>query len=128
MMMHFCWLLSSGWNRHSGILKRFTMNAELSERVKARLVQSGEEERIRELLKTRLVSCGWKDELKAEARKLIKERGWSQESVHSFFILRHLDIFPYFINQLSCLGVLSTITLSALIRAAGCHRFVLQTR
>lgn len=51
------------------------MNAELSERVKARLVQSGEEERIRELLKTRLVSCGWKDELKAEARKLIKERG-----------------------------------------------------
>lgn len=51
------------------------MNAELSERVKARLVESGEEERIRELLKTRLVSCGWKDELKAEARKLIKERG-----------------------------------------------------
>ncbi|OQR79124.1 enhancer of yellow 2 transcription factor-like [Tropilaelaps mercedesae] len=73
------------------------MNAELSERVKARLVQSGEEERIRELLKTRLVSCGWKDELKAEARKFIKERGVNNvnvDEVHTHLMPKARSIIP----------------------------------
>lgn len=47
----------------------------LQESINARLVQSGEKERLRALLRERLVECGWRDELKARCRTIIKTKG-----------------------------------------------------
>ena len=47
----------------------------LQETINARLVQSGEKERLRALLRERLVECGWRDELKARCRTIIKTKG-----------------------------------------------------
>eukprot|EP00976_Prorocentrum_cordatum_P084465 1185658-Prorocentrum_minimum.AAC.4 len=49
----------------------------LQETINAKLVQSGEKERLRQLLRERLVECGWRDELKAKCRVIIKQRGLS---------------------------------------------------
>ncbi|XP_003737071.1 transcription and mRNA export factor ENY2 [Galendromus occidentalis] len=51
------------------------MNQELSNRIRQKLVATGEEERLKELLKTRLLSSGWRDELSAVAREYLKAKG-----------------------------------------------------
>mmetsp|Transcript_30411 Transcript_30411/g.51244 ORF Transcript_30411/g.51244 Transcript_30411/m.51244 type:complete len:105 (-) Transcript_30411:294-608(-) len=53
----------------------------LQETINAKLVQSGEKERLRQLLRERLVECGWKDDLKAKCRTIIKQRGLSNVTV-----------------------------------------------
>ncbi|XP_022648391.1 transcription and mRNA export factor ENY2-like [Varroa destructor] len=66
------------------------MTTELCERVKARLVESGQEELLKESLKTKLASCGWRDELKAEARKLIRDRGLTNVTIDEL----HAHLMP----------------------------------
>lgn len=53
----------------------------LQESINARLVQSGEKERLRALLRERLVECGWRDELKARCRTIIKTKGINNVTV-----------------------------------------------
>ena len=48
----------------------------LQEGINARLVQSGERERLKQLLRERLIECGWRDELKEQCKCIVKERGF----------------------------------------------------
>jgi enhancer of yellow 2 transcription factor len=48
----------------------------LQEGINAKLVQSGERERLKQLLRERLVECGWRDELKEQCKRIVKERGF----------------------------------------------------
>lgn len=48
----------------------------LQEGINARLVQSGERERLKQLLRERLIECGWRDELKEQCKRIVKERGF----------------------------------------------------
>ena len=50
-------------------------NQELKSAINARLVQSGEKERLKEHLRLRLIECGWKDQLKLAAKEAIRKRG-----------------------------------------------------
>ena len=48
----------------------------LQEVINAKLVQSGERERLKQLLRERLVECGWRDDLKEQCKRIVKERGF----------------------------------------------------
>ena len=48
----------------------------LQDVINAKLVQSGERERLKQLLRERLVECGWRDELKEQCKRIVKERGF----------------------------------------------------
>lgn len=48
----------------------------LQEGINARLVQSGERERLKQLLRERLIECGWRDELKEQCKRIVKDRGF----------------------------------------------------
>ena len=50
--------------------------ASLQDLINAKLVQSGERERLKRLLRERLVECGWRDELKEQCKRIVKERGF----------------------------------------------------
>ena len=52
----------------------------LQEGINAKLVQSGERERLKQLLRERLVECGWRDELKEQCKRIVKERGFENIS------------------------------------------------
>lgn len=43
--------------------------------IHARLVQSGEKDKLKEHLKVRLIECGWRDQLKIRAKEVIKTEG-----------------------------------------------------
>ncbi|EEH55815.1 uncharacterized protein MICPUCDRAFT_44519 [Micromonas pusilla CCMP1545] len=48
----------------------------LQEGVNAKLVSSGERERLKQLLRERLIECGWRDELKEQCKRIVKARGF----------------------------------------------------
>ena len=52
----------------------------LQEGINAKLVQSGERERLKQLLRERLVECGWRDDLKEQCKRIVKERGFENIS------------------------------------------------
>ena len=47
----------------------------LQESINARLVESGERERLKQLLRERLIECGWRDDLKEQCKRIVRERG-----------------------------------------------------
>mmetsp|Transcript_40351 Transcript_40351/g.77128 ORF Transcript_40351/g.77128 Transcript_40351/m.77128 type:complete len:105 (-) Transcript_40351:2936-3250(-) len=53
----------------------------LQESIQAKLIQSGEKERLRALLQERLIECGWRDDLKARCRAILKRRGLANVTV-----------------------------------------------
>ena len=48
--------------------ERQKRDEQIRETIIAKLVETGEKDRLKEMLRDRLVSCGWRDELKSFAR------------------------------------------------------------
>jgi len=47
----------------------------------AKLVETGEKERLKEMLRERLVACGWRDELKEYCKEVIRRKGLEKVTV-----------------------------------------------
>ena len=47
----------------------------------AKLVETGEKDRLKEMLRERLVTCGWRDELKEFCKDVIRRKGLEKVTV-----------------------------------------------
>jgi enhancer of yellow 2 transcription factor len=47
----------------------------------AKLVETGEKDRLKEMLRDRLVQCGWRDELKEFCKDVIRRKGLEKVTV-----------------------------------------------
>ncbi len=47
----------------------------------AKLVETGEKDKLKELLRDRLISCGWRDELKEHCKTVIRQKGLEKVTV-----------------------------------------------
>jgi len=48
-------------------------NEEIAAAIDARLVESGEKDKLKEYLRLRLLECGWRDQVKLAAKNCIRE-------------------------------------------------------
>ncbi|XP_044535578.1 transcription and mRNA export factor ENY2-like [Gracilinanus agilis] len=49
-------------------------DAQIRATIKQKLIETGEQEWLKELLRVKLIECGWKDQLKAHCKDVIKEK------------------------------------------------------
>lgn len=50
-------------------------NNRIQNSIKAKLIETGERERLRENLQEKLIKCGWTSEVTAQCRDIIKKQG-----------------------------------------------------
>ncbi|RNA05288.1 transcription and mRNA export factor ENY2 isoform X2 [Brachionus plicatilis] len=49
--------------------------------INAKLIETGERERLREALQLKLVECGWTKEVTAHCQEIVKKRGFENISI-----------------------------------------------
>lgn len=47
----------------------------------AKLVETGEKDKLKEMLREKLSECGWREELKEHCKKIIREKGVEKVSI-----------------------------------------------
>ncbi|CAF1396475.1 hypothetical protein I4U23_017434 [Adineta vaga] len=50
-------------------------NAQIRASLNAKLIESGERERMKQLLRQRLMEYGWRDQMKAYCKDIVKQKG-----------------------------------------------------
>jgi enhancer of yellow 2 transcription factor len=92
--------------------ERLKRDEQIRETIMAKLVESGEKDKLKEMLRDRLIQCGWRDELKEHCKDIIRRKGLEKVTVeelvaeitphgrgklsitHSLFIFfYHLSVF-----------------------------------
>jgi len=43
--------------------------------INAKLIETGERERLKELLQQKLIECGWRDQVKSYCKDVVKQKG-----------------------------------------------------
>jgi|TARA_A100001015_G_C14688903_1_gene593667 enhancer of yellow 2 transcription factor len=61
--------------------ERKKRDEQIRETIMAKLVETGEKDRLKEMLRDRLVSCGWRDELKEFCKDVIRRKGLEKVTV-----------------------------------------------
>eukprot|EP01006_Ploeotia_vitrea_P040705 TRINITY_DN66448_c0_g1_i1.p1 TRINITY_DN66448_c0_g1~~TRINITY_DN66448_c0_g1_i1.p1 ORF type:complete len:102 (+),score=3.47 TRINITY_DN66448_c0_g1_i1:77-382(+) len=61
--------------------ERKQRDEQIRETIMAKLVETGEKDRLKEMLRERLVACGWRDELKEFCKEVIRRRGLEKVTV-----------------------------------------------
>ena len=55
--------------------ERQKMDEEIRQTVMAKLVETGEKDRLKEMIREKLIQCGWRDELKEYCKEIIRQKG-----------------------------------------------------
>lgn len=61
--------------------ERLKRDEQIRETIMAKLVESGEKDKLKEMLRERLVQCGWRDELKEYCKEVIRRKGLEKVTV-----------------------------------------------
>eukprot|EP01037_Dinobryon_pediforme_P034268 gene34268-40096_t len=61
--------------------ERLKRDEQIRETIMAKLVESGEKDKLKEMLRDRLVQCGWRDELKEYCKEVIRRKGLEKVTV-----------------------------------------------
>lgn len=61
--------------------ERLKRDEQIRETIMAKLVESGEKDKLKEMLRERLVQCGWRDELKEHCKEIIRRKGLEKVTV-----------------------------------------------
>jgi enhancer of yellow 2 transcription factor len=61
--------------------ERLKRDEQIRETIMAKLVESGEKDKLKEMLRERLVQCGWRDELKEHCKDIIRRKGLEKVTV-----------------------------------------------
>jgi enhancer of yellow 2 transcription factor len=61
--------------------ERKKRDEQIRDTIMAKLVESGEKDRLKDMLRDRLVQCGWRDELKEHCKDLIRKKGLEKVTV-----------------------------------------------
>ena len=49
--------------------------------INAKLVETGERERLREMLQLKLIECGWRDQVRQQCKEIVRRHGFGNISV-----------------------------------------------
>ena len=60
---------------------RIKRDEQIRDTIMAKLVETGEKDKLKELLRDRLISCGWRDELKEHCKTVIRQKGLEKVTV-----------------------------------------------
>ena len=61
--------------------ERLKRDEQIRETIMAKLVESGEKDKLKEMLRDRLIQCGWRDELKEHCKDIIRRKGLEKVTV-----------------------------------------------
>eukprot|EP00741_Cyanophora_paradoxa_P007881 tig00001224_g7625.t1 len=61
--------------------ERKLKDAQMRATINAKLMETGEKDRLKELLATKLTECGWRDEMKSYCKEIIKSKGMDKVTV-----------------------------------------------
>jgi enhancer of yellow 2 transcription factor len=61
--------------------ERSKRDEQIRETIMAKLVETGEKDRLKEMLRDRLIQCGWRDELKEFCKDVIRRKGLEKVTV-----------------------------------------------
>lgn len=61
--------------------ERLKRDEQIRETIMAKLVESGEKDKLKEMLRERLIQCGWRDELKEHCKDIIRRKGLEKVTV-----------------------------------------------
>ena len=61
--------------------ERQRRDEQIRETIMAKLVETGEKDKLKEMLRDRLVQCGWRDELKEYCKEVIRKKGLEKVTV-----------------------------------------------
>eukprot|EP01039_Chlorochromonas_danica_P010989 gene10991-12236_t len=61
--------------------ERAKKDEQIRDTIMAKLVESGEKDKLKEMLRERLVQCGWRDELKEYCKDVIRKKGLEKVTV-----------------------------------------------
>eukprot|EP01038_Epipyxis_sp_PR26KG_P007196 gene7196-9818_t len=61
--------------------ERQKRDEQIRETIMAKLVETGEKDKLKEMLRDRLVECGWRDELKEYCKEVIRRKGLEKVTV-----------------------------------------------
>jgi enhancer of yellow 2 transcription factor len=92
--------------------ERLKRDEQIRETIMAKLVESGEKDKLKEMLRERLIQCGWRDELKEHCKDIIRRKGLEKVTVeelvaeitphgrckflsHFVFFFLHVSLFLY---------------------------------
>lgn len=70
--------------------ERQKRDEQIRETIMAKLVETGEKDKLKEMLKDRLIQCGWRDELKEYCKDVIRKKGLERVTVEELVV----DITP----------------------------------
>jgi enhancer of yellow 2 transcription factor len=61
--------------------ERQKRDEQIRETIMAKLVETGEKDKLKEMLRDRLSQCGWRDELKEYCKEVIRKKGLEKVTV-----------------------------------------------
>jgi len=61
--------------------ERQKRDEQIRETIMAKLIETGEKDKLKEMLRERLVQCGWRDELKEYCKEVIRKKGLEKVTV-----------------------------------------------
>lgn len=61
--------------------ERKKRDEQIRETIMAKLVESGEKDRLKEMLRERLVQCGWREDLKEYCKEVIRRKGLEKVTI-----------------------------------------------
>lgn len=61
--------------------ERQKRDEQIRETIMAKLIETGEKDKLKEMLRDRLVQCGWRDELKEFCKEVIRKKGLEKVTV-----------------------------------------------
>uniref|UniRef100_A0A7N4PQB8 ENY2 n=1 Tax=Sarcophilus harrisii TaxID=9305 RepID=A0A7N4PQB8_SARHA len=60
------------------VINKMNKDAQMRATINQKLIETSEQELLKELLRAKLIECAWKDQLKAHCKDVIKEKGLEQ--------------------------------------------------
>ena len=61
--------------------ERAKRDEQIRETIMAKLVETGEKDKLKDMLRDRLQQCGWRDELKEYCKEVIRKKGLERVTV-----------------------------------------------
>ena len=61
--------------------ERKKRDEQIRETIMAKLVETGEKDRLKEMLRERLIQCGWRDDLKEYCKDVIRRKGLEKVTI-----------------------------------------------
>mmetsp|Transcript_20246 Transcript_20246/g.20953 ORF Transcript_20246/g.20953 Transcript_20246/m.20953 type:complete len:102 (-) Transcript_20246:97-402(-) len=61
--------------------ERKKRDEQIRETIMAKLIETGEKDRLKEMLRERLIQCGWRDDLKEYCKDVIRRKGLEKVTI-----------------------------------------------